>query len=296
MVVSHGQYTRQRRLSTSMILLILLSRKSTVQTDAFRPISSPFHHRSTKGSVLYSENQDTSISSYYPSARSQQSQTDEHRLARRWNGNYKHSSTKLCDVSKAKKLQLELSVCHADGSTTTKTVVKKRQETLQHVLTKAILWKLFCDEYPGMEIEQDIGDPDFLPDVISLDQKGNPLFWGESGRMKVHKAIDLMRRYPNCHIVHCRWDMSIDAIAAPLLEELQQLFDTDCLGDLPARSGKFTFYSLPLDVWQFIDEETGMIHVVSDDLLWKELQFPTTKSKFHPPLALEQGDELAQKK
>lgn len=279
-------------LTFVVVVVVTFSSQKMVRIEAFRlinpcshpsrnDVSQPFHrHRhQSLGSNLFSN---PPLSSSLDKSK----ETMDRRVARRWNGNYKHSSTKLCDVSKAKKLQLELSVPHADGSIVTKTLVKKRQETLQHVLTKAILWKLFCDEYPGIEIERDIGDPDYLPDVISLDEDGNPLFWGESGRMKIHKAIDLMRRYPNSHIVHCRWDMDIDAIAAPLLEHLQELFDTDCLGDLPTRSGRFTFCSLPLDVWRFIDEENGMIHVSSEDLVWKELRFPTSKTLDVPVLGV----------
>ena len=58
----------------------------------------------------------------------------ERRQARRWNGNYKHASKKLSDVPKSKKLMLNLT---ANG--VTKTLLKKRMETLQHVLTKAKL-------------------------------------------------------------------------------------------------------------------------------------------------------------
>jgi len=200
-------------------------------------------------------------------------------VAQRWNGNHKRSSKKLCDVPKAKKLNLQLSIRRReDGEIITKTILKKRQETLQHVLTKAILWKLYSEEYENIDIEQDIGDPDYLPDVISLNLQGRPVFWGESGRMKVHKAIDLMKRYPEVHIVHCRWDMELSEIEAPLMGHLQDLLDQDKLGILPDRSGRFTFCSVPLDVWRFIDEETGFINLDKDDLKWKELVFPTTKS------------------
>lgn len=79
--------------------------------------------------------------------------------SRRWNGNYKTISKRLADIPKKKKMKLDLV---ANG--VKKTVDKKRQETLQHVLTKAIIWKLFMDEYPNLEIEYDIGDPEYLPD------------------------------------------------------------------------------------------------------------------------------------
>jgi hypothetical protein len=192
----------------------------------------------------------------------------------RWYGNYKHASKALKDVTKAKKMKLELT---ANG--VTKTLEKKRMESLQHVLTKAIIWKLFMDEYPNMEIELDINDPNYLPDVISLDATTQePLFWGESGRMKVHKAVDLLQRYPNAHIVHCRWGMEIAQFAAPLEEYLQEKFDEGTL-DLPSSSkGKFLFCSLPLDVWRFIDEETMTIHISKDDLPWKELKLPRAES------------------
>jgi hypothetical protein len=198
--------------------------------------------------------------------------------AQRWNGNHKSASKKLCDVTKAKKLILELSVQRQDGSMVTKTVLKKKQETLQHVLTKAMMWKLYCDDYQFIEIEKDIGDQDYLPDVVSLDNEGRPLFWGESGRMKVHKAVDLMKRYPEAHIVHCRWDMELSEIEAPLMEYLQDLFDKDALGTLPDRTGRFTFFALPLDVWRFIDEETGIIHLTRSNLESKELIFPKEKT------------------
>mmetsp|Transcript_89415 Transcript_89415/g.257900 ORF Transcript_89415/g.257900 Transcript_89415/m.257900 type:complete len:264 (-) Transcript_89415:4-795(-) len=203
----------------------------------------------------------------------------DRRVSKRWNGNYKHVSKKLCDVPKAKKLNLDLTVKHSDGSKTTKILLKKRQETLQHVLTKALLWKLYSEEYPGIEIEFDFGDPDYLPDVISLDEDGNPVFWGESGRMKAHKAIDLMQRYPKAHIVHCRWDMTLDEIAEPLCARLQELFDRHELpDDIVKRPGRFTLGALPLDMWRFIDEENGVINVKEEDVSWRELEFPTTKS------------------
>lgn len=266
------------------LLFLVLQREVDRSTQAFVlfAISQGGSHRSTdNGLFRLSGSYSTACSSTKNSSNEQQESIKENRriVARRWNGNYKHKSTNLSDVPKAKKLQLELSVQHADGTIATKMLQKKRQETLQHVLTKAMLWKLYCDEYPSIEIEHDIGDPDYLPDVISLDaDSGSPLFWGESGRMKVHKAMDLMQRYPQTHIVHCRWDMTCDEIASPLQEHLQELLDSDALGDLPRRPGRFTFCSIPLDVWRFIDEDSGRIHLRRDELDWKELEFPTIKS------------------
>jgi hypothetical protein len=203
--------------------------------------------------------------------------------SRRWNGNYKHASQKLADLPKSKKLRIDLTA--HDGIT--KTLIKKREESLQHVLTKAVLWNLFLEDYgPNLQIEYDIGDPDYLPDVVSVEENNNdndnndndtpksPLFWGESGRMKVHKAVDLLQRYPETHIVHCRWGMDLESISQPLMDYLQdEMLEKGNLLELCHRPGRFTFCALPLDVWRFIDEETGSIHVTKKDLQWKELDF-----------------------
>jgi hypothetical protein len=187
--------------------------------------------------------------------------------SRRWNGNYKHTSKQLADVSKAKKLTLQLT---ANGIT--KTLEKKRMESLQHVLTKAVLWNIYIDEYPDIEIERDIGDPDYLPDVISWNETSmEPLFWGESGRMKVRKALDLMRRYPRAHIVHCRWGMDIQSFSDPLIEYVANEVSEGRLDDPSSWfEGKFSWATIDFNVWRFIDEESGTILATKDDLEWKD--------------------------
>ena len=91
--------------------------------------------------------------------------------------------------------------------------------------------------------------------------------------MKVHKAVDLMQRYPRAHIVHCRWGMNIADISEPLQHHLRIKFESGEL-DLSKRTGRFTFCSLPLDIFRFVDDESGVISVEKEDLEWKELSFP----------------------
>jgi hypothetical protein len=198
-------------------------------------------------------------------------------MARRWNGNFKQTYKLLKDIPTSKAMRLNVTA--ACGST--KTLKKKRMESLQHVLTKAVIWKLFMNEYSRMEIEYDIGDPaNYVPDVVGWKtdhEDGPPQFWGESGRMKPHKALDLMQRYPHAHIVHCRWGMkSIDEFAQPMLKYLSIEMEEGRL-DPPLAwwNGKFTFALLPLDVWRFIDNKTGEILVSKDDLVWRELDVST---------------------
>mmetsp|Transcript_25353 Transcript_25353/g.28322 ORF Transcript_25353/g.28322 Transcript_25353/m.28322 type:complete len:278 (+) Transcript_25353:27-860(+) len=204
----------------------------------------------------------------------------QQRNARRWNRNFKKKSNKLSDVSKSQKLTLNLT---ANG--VTKTLKKQRMETLQHVLTKAVIWKLFMNDYPNLEIEYDIGDDDYLPDVVSISTTGEEIsFWGEAGRCKVNKALDLMLRYPNAHIVHCRWGIDIETFMEPFTEYLRTESKTGRLNDLLAWKGKFSFATLPSTVWQFIDEDTGTILIERNDLEFKELDLPgllnTTSSTF----------------
>ena len=193
-------------------------------------------------------------------------------ISRRWVGNYKPATTELSQITKAKKLELNIT---ANGIT--KTLVKNRMESIQHVLTKAVLWKLFMDEYPDIQIELDIGDPNYLPDVVSFDPTNSnndnnthPVFWGEAGRMRVHKAIDLLQRYPDTHIVQCRWGVDIDQFRTPLLGAIEEQQEEHGLV-LPVRTQPFTCCVLPLDVWRYVDESTMTVHITKEDLKWQTL-------------------------
>lgn len=259
-------------LRTRLLLLfslLVLDETSLIVVDSF------LHHHtsSSSGDQLLSSFATICLPAMSTTATRRTSLFQQQRQnARRWNGNFKVASKKLADVPKSKKLMLNLT---ANG--VTKTLEKKRMETLQHVLTKAMIWKLFMNDYPNMEIELDIGDPNYLPDVVgtttneATDITWNTTeisFWGESGRMKVHKALDLMRRYPNAHIVHCRWSIDIESFMGPFIEYLEvELVEEDTSW----WTGKFSFASLPLEVWEFIDEDTGTILIERKDLEWREL-------------------------
>lgn len=95
--------------------------------------------------------------------------------------------------------------------------------------------------------------------------------WGESGRMKPHKALDLMRRYNHARIIHCRWGMDLDTFAVPFVEYLQEQVDEYNLEHPIRFHGRFSFATLPRDVWRFIDEATGTILLTKEDVEWREL-------------------------
>ncbi|MFW6215548.1 MAG: hypothetical protein ACOC45_06335, partial [Alkalispirochaetaceae bacterium] len=74
-------------------------------------------------------------------------------------------------------------------------LIKKRQESLDHVLGKAILLELYAPRFPDTKIE--VGLPDrYKPDLLALDESGEPRFWGEVGQVKKKKVEQLLRRYP----------------------------------------------------------------------------------------------------
>ena len=99
--------------------------------------------------------------------------------------------------------------------------------------------------------------------------------------MKVQKAVDMMTRYPDTHIVHCRWGMTLEDISKPLEDFLEGQYEdgeVEMIDNLSSRSGTFHFCAAPRDVWKFIDEETRIIQVDKSDLQWKELVFPNNVS------------------
>ncbi len=260
-----GRLIAFRRTKLLLLLAHLIVNRTFFVVQSFLIINHSY--RRNNGDALSPSLPTISHSSIPAIVTGRTSLFQQRRQARRWNGNYKHASKKLSDVPKSKKLMIKLT---ANGAT--KTLEKKRMETLQHVLTKAMIWKMFMDEHPNLEIEMDIGDPDYLPDVIGMtttaSNQTEVSFWGESGRMKVHKALDLMRRYPNAHIVHCRWGISIDSYMGPFIEYLETELENE---DTSWWKGCFSFASLPLEVWEFIEEDTGTIQIERKDLEWKHL-------------------------
>lgn len=186
----------------------------------------------------------------------------------RWVGNFKPPIRTVASIPKAKKHTLYLTV---DGET--KVLQKKKYESVQHVLVKALLWKLFSTEYPNIEIEKDIGDPSYLPDVISLanvkdDEGCKPLFWGESGRMSLEKALDLSQRYPDMHIVWMRWGISLTDFVAQVAPALSS---SSSSSSPASRSGRFTLAAIPRkEIWEFVDDD-GNVIISKEDVEWFEV-------------------------
>ena len=82
-------------------------------------------------------------------------------------------------------------------------LIKKAQESLEHVLGKASIMALYGEAYPDMQVEVPAGDR-YKPDLLVTDPAGEPVFWAEVGQVKKRKVEQLMKRYPGTHFVFAR--------------------------------------------------------------------------------------------
>lgn len=82
-------------------------------------------------------------------------------------------------------------------------LIKKAQESLEHVLGKASILAIYGTTYPEMQVEVPAGDR-YKPDLLATNEKGEPVFWAEVGTVKRKKIEKLLRRYPETHFVFAR--------------------------------------------------------------------------------------------
>ena len=111
-------------------------------------------------------------------------------------------------------LRRTLTLRASDGAALRKLVlVKKRGESIEHVLMKAVLWALYLPDYPEMQVEVSIGDT-YKPDLVHLAPPPGgvaygdpaPVFWGEAGKVSAAKWRSLLKRFPDTHFALARWN------------------------------------------------------------------------------------------
>ncbi len=98
-------------------------------------------------------------------------------------------------------------------------LVKRRAERPEHVLMKAFIWALYLPVYPDVSVEVPVGDR-YKPDVVSLDERGVPRFWGEAGEIGTAKIHSLIRRYPTTHLAIAKWDADLSPVASIVTKAL----------------------------------------------------------------------------
>lgn len=139
--------------------------------------------------------------------------------------------------------------------------VKKVNERAEHVVMKALLWALYLPTYPDLAVEIPVGDR-YKPDVVSLDARGQPRFWGEAGRVSKDKAHALARRYRATHFAIAKWATRLD----PWIEIVE-----DAIAGLE-RTAPIDLLNIPSDsASRFIDDR-GVIHLTHQDLTWVRIE------------------------
>lgn len=138
-------------------------------------------------------------------------------------------------------------------------LVKRPNESAEHVLMKAFLWALYLPEYPEASIEIDVGDR-YRPDVIAWDLQRQPTFWAEAGMVSPQKIRSLARRYPDVHFAFAKWGRKLEQQAAMIQK---------ALGDIRRRA-PCDVISFPCDsAERFIRD--GQIEIQHADLEWRRL-------------------------
>ncbi len=138
--------------------------------------------------------------------------------------------------------------------------VKRANERREHVLMKAFLWALYLPDYPDLIVEIRVGDR-YKPDLVSLDDRGRPRFWGEAGRVGVDKIRSLARRYRDTHLAIAKWDTRLEPFVAIVADALSGL----------GRSAPVDLFNFPSDSSERFLNERGHIHLTLAELDWKRL-------------------------
>jgi len=138
--------------------------------------------------------------------------------------------------------------------------VKKAFERSEHVLMKAFLWALYLPNYPDLVVEIRVGDR-YKPDVVSLDDRGQPRFWGEAGHVGVDKIRSLARRYRHTHFAIAKWETRLQPFIAIVTDALQGL----------ERSAPFDLLHFPADSAERFVDDRGQLQLTHADLEWTRL-------------------------
>lgn len=161
-------------------------------------------------------------------------------------------------------LRRTLTLRASDGADLRKLVlVKKRGESIEHVLMKAVLWALYLPAYPEMQVEVSIGDA-YKPDLVQLEPPPGglaygdpePVFWGEAGKVSAAKWRSLLKRFPHTHFAVAKWAERLDPHADIVRRALGGR----------ARRAPFDLLSVPADAADRFLADDGTVRVTFDDV------------------------------
>jgi len=85
-------------------------------------------------------------------------------------------------------------------------LAKRAGESTAHVLLKAIGYARYAPLHPGLRVEVrvEVRSERYKPDLVALNDTGEPRIWIECGHADVDKVRKLLRRYPRTHFVWLR--------------------------------------------------------------------------------------------
>lgn len=139
--------------------------------------------------------------------------------------------------------------------------VKKKQERLEHVLMKALLWALYLPFFPDLAVEVPIGDK-YKPDVVSRSGFAQPRFWGEAGKVGEEKIRSITRRYPRTHFALAKWDTFLE----PYAEAVRA-----ALAEAGGRHAPFDLIRFPPESEKRFIDAKGRIALTHNDVTWQRL-------------------------
>lgn len=117
----------------------------------------------------------------------------------------------------ADRLRRKLTVrAEAPDGPRTLVLVKRAEESGEHVQQKALLWLRYLAAYPTLRVEQALPFPSrFKPDLYALDASGQGIrFWGECGVVSAEKLGRLLRAHPATHFAFSKWAGRVGAFAS----------------------------------------------------------------------------------
>ena len=136
-------------------------------------------------------------------------------------------------------------------------LLKRAEESGEHVVQKALLWVRYLPVHPELRVEQRLPFPSrYKPDLFALDATGQGVrFWGECGVVSRDKLRDLLRRHAAAHFAFSRWGLGDDGFSA--------LIDAALVG--VRRSAPVELLRVPRDAGEWLDD--GRELRIPDDAL-----------------------------
>lgn len=102
-------------------------------------------------------------------------------------------------------------------------LIKRREESAEHVIQKALLWAMLLPEHPTLRVEVELPRPSrYKPDLLALDAADEPLLWGECGEVSVEKLRFLLTRFRRTHFVFSKWSTRLEPFASLIGDALPE--------------------------------------------------------------------------